>query len=503
MAQPMLTPGIRLKGRYVVEFLIATGGYASVYRVTDAVYGVTRAMKEVVDPDEGIRRQFTLEADFLNKLNHPNIPRGYDHFEEHGRAYLIMDYVEGQDLEQLLASTIRATNQPLDEAQVLRWLLPICDALDAMHRQPVPIIHRDIKPANIKLTATGIPILIDFGLAKHFVPGPTNQAAQGITPGFAPPEQYLAQGKTDARSDIYSVGATMYTLLTGQEPPEAPSRLLAQSGKAGSPMTPARMLNPRISATTARIIDKAMDVGAELRFQSARAMQEELRRALEHIEYGRPYVATGESTQPLTPDINPDVLHANGNGYRRKGAALPGGQSGSTAAAVLTPPAAFAVPEKSPPTAPKPAPMVEKVWFNLGGPRLKGLGKAGLYLSAAEIYCGLLIAAAIAGVVGTRGFTQPPNSWTIGAGVLWLAIIITLTVLVIRVWEKPIARRGKISGVRRGFQGLLLFGLWGGMNVAAFMYYNTLTAEIGLISLGLLALANILNGLLSVANVLA
>lgn len=508
MAQPMLNPGIRLKGRYIVEALIATGGYATVYKVIDSRYGFPRAMKEVIDPDTGIRHQFWLEATFLANLNHPNIPRGHDHFEEHGRAYLIMDYVEGQDLEQVLAARMRITGMPLDEVQVIRWLLPVCEALETMHSQPIPIIHRDIKPANIKLTAAGVPILIDFGLAKQFVQGPTNQAAQGITPGFAPPEQYLAAGKTDARTDIYGIGATMYTLLTGQEPTEAPNRMLAQSGKSGEGLPPARMLNPKISSMTARIIEKAMDIGAEQRHQTASELKDALMTALAQLEYGRPFIALGESTAPLAPGPGPLMTPVGPNAslYQKKSrgasavpvpAAAPGATAHGAAIAISAPAEILAPHAQQRPAA------EEKLWFNLGGPILKGMGKAGLVLSAIEIYWGLFCAAALTAVVGTDGLRNAPSAVTLGVGAVWVIVVVALTGLLVRAVDRPIARRGHISGLRRGFQGLLLLALWVGMNVAAGMFLNLLSPEIGLVGLGLLALASILNGLLSVANVLA
>ena len=103
-----------------------------------------------------------------------------------------------------------------------------------MHKLKVPVIHRDIKPANIKITPDVMPILIDFGLAKLHQKGPTMTAAQGVSPGFAPPEQYMAKGRTDARTDVYGLGATLYACLTGKDPPEAPGRLMAQTGAGGA-----------------------------------------------------------------------------------------------------------------------------------------------------------------------------------------------------------------------------------------------------------------------------
>jgi serine/threonine protein kinase len=531
VAQPGLTAGLFLQGRYRVEYLIATGGYACVYRVTDMQVEQPRALKEVVDPDLGIREQFLLEAQLLMRSRHPNIPRGYDHFETNHRAYLVMDYVEGHDLEQMLATSLAQRKRPVDEGQVLRWLLPICDALHEMHTQPVPIIHRDIKPANIKLNGQGVPILIDFGLAKLSLPGPTNQAAQGVTPGYAPPEQYLAQGKTDPRTDIYGMGATMYTLLTGREPPEAPNRLLTKSGHTGEPMVPARLLNPLISAPTANIIDKAMSIGTSQRHQSARELQNDLAAALRRLEYGRPPVAGGVQTGPLASS-------SYGATQRRPAVQLSTADPAPPAIAEqpTMPPSAFmdqptmpplayqvqvppvpphtslpprgaAAPTRAMSPAPPTVPVAKaldapRVWFNLGGPLVQKTGKVGLVLAAVELYWGLLCAAALGGALGTSGFSHAPSLAVILAGVGWLIVVIWLTALIVRAIDRPIARRGRLSTPRRWLQGLSLGFVWLAMNAAAFLALNNVAPTTGLLGLGFLGLASILTGLLSVANVL-
>ena len=493
MVQPALGIGAHLANRYRVDYLIASGGYASVYRVTDLQVALALAAKEVVDPDPGIREQFALEAQLLMNSHHPNIPRGYAHFEESGRAYLIMDFVEGQDLEQMLSNSLAQRGRPIEEPQALRWLLPICDVLHEMHTQIVPVIHRDIKPANIKLTAKGMPILIDFGLAKLGLPGPTNQAAQGVTPGYAPPEQYLALGKTDPRSDIYSMGATLYTLLTGREPPESPNRLLSKSGHTGEPMVPARLLNPSISSNTAHIIDKAMSVSPSDRHQSAYELHEEITFSLTTLEYGRMPDRVGTQTGPvrtMSAAPEPEDMTQHRTAIRPK-IDLP-----MVPTRILPPSTAKIAPAN---TRVLPTPT----WFNLGGPLIKWMGKAGLILSAVELYWGLLCTAALGGAVGTSGFTHPPSLPVIIAGVLWLGVVIALTALVVRAVDRPIARRGRLSDMRRWFQGFLLILLWIGINAAAFFSLGGVSPVAGLFGLGFLGLASILTGLLSVANVLA
>lgn len=297
-----LAPGTVLTKRYRIEALIGSGGYASVYRATDMTFGYERAIKEVSDPDQGVRTQFRLEAELLINSKHPNIPHGYHLVEDMGRLFLVMDYVRGKDLEELLNESLTQKGRPLEEAQVLRWAIDICGALDEMHNLRVPVIHRDIKPANIKITPDGVPILIDFGLAKLQQKGPTMTAAQGVSPGFAPPEQYMAKGRTDPRSDIYGLGATLYACLTGKDPPEAPGRLLAQTGAGGTHgmfLQPPRRLNSRVSEETDHIIVKSLELSPNNRQQSAHQMREELAVALQKLTG-----FFGDVTQAMGPVCN-------------------------------------------------------------------------------------------------------------------------------------------------------------------------------------------------------
>jgi serine/threonine protein kinase len=285
-SQTTLSPGTVISKRYRIERLIGSGGYASVYRATDLTLGYERAIKEVADPDPAVRTQFRLEAELLINSKHPNIPHGYHLIEDMGRLFLIMDYINGKDLEELLNESLTQRQRALDEAQVLTWAIDICDALDKMHNLKVPVIHRDIKPANIKITPDNQPILIDFGLAKLQQKGATLTAAQGVSPGFAPPEQYMAKGRTDPRTDIYGLGATLYACLTGKDPPEAPGRLLAQTGAGGSAgmqLVPSRKLNPHISEATDRLIVRALELSPNHRQQSAHELQVEMQGALARL----------------------------------------------------------------------------------------------------------------------------------------------------------------------------------------------------------------------------
>lgn len=268
---PALAPGTMLAGRYLIQGYIGGGGFGHIYKAQDRVLGYRRAIKEAFFRDPMTQRQFRLEAEFILNARHPHLVRGYAVFEQAGRFYLVMDYVDGHTLEEIAIQHIRRTNLPLAEAQVLDWILPICDAVYTLHTQPAPIIHRDVKPANIKLTRQGLPVLIDLGLAKLYTQGTqTIGAALAFTPGYAPPEQYQASGATDQRTDVYGLGATLFYLLTGYQPTEAPARLSAQA------LPSLCALNPTLSTTTEQIVLKAMSLDPAERQQDAHTLMREL-----------------------------------------------------------------------------------------------------------------------------------------------------------------------------------------------------------------------------------
>jgi hypothetical protein len=264
-----------LRSRYRIEAYIGGGGFAHIYRARDLNMGYTRAIKEAFYRDAATQRQFEVEAEILINAVHPNLVRAYTYFEQGTRLYLVMDYVEGQTLEDIAIEYIRRTQRALPEAQVLDWMISICEAAQALHAQPVPIIHRDIKPANIKLSRQGnIPVLMDLGLAKLYFRGShTIGAALAFTPGYAPPEQYQAQGMTDQRTDVYGLGATLYFLLTGYQPVEAPARLSSRA--LPSPRSLNLLLSDEAEAATLR----AMTLDPTYRQPSADRLGMELRAA--------------------------------------------------------------------------------------------------------------------------------------------------------------------------------------------------------------------------------
>jgi len=254
-----LTIGTYLHTRYRIDALLGQGGFGAVYRAWDTNLQKSCAVKENLDISETAQRQFTREASILANINHANLPRVTDHFTLSGQGqYLVMDFVEGEDL-----ATRQAKFGPaLPEEDVRIWLAQVCDALSYLHSQNPPIIHRDIKPANIRITPSGKVMLVDFGIAKVYNPTlKTTIGARAITPGFSPFEQY-GSSTTDARTDIYALGATAYALLTGHDLPESISRV------AGASLPAPHILNPSIRPETERAIMRALEVLPDKRYQT-------------------------------------------------------------------------------------------------------------------------------------------------------------------------------------------------------------------------------------------
>jgi serine/threonine protein kinase len=281
MLEP-LNPGTTLWSRYRIIQLVGQGGMGAIYQAEDTrLEGRLCALKEVI-PESGdseenleqIQAQFHREASTLARLDHPNLPKVSDYFLYNGRDYLVMDFVPGRDLRELVEEA-RGQGQFLTEEQVLIWAEQMCDALEYLHSQDPPVLHRDIKPANIKLTPAGTIKLVDFGLVKLMAPDDnrTVTVLQGRgTVQYTPLEQYGGDtGHTDARSDIYSLGATLYHLLTAQPPLEAKQRFL----KPGA-MPTIRELNPHITPQVEKAIAHAMAMHPDDRPSSIAEFRAEL-----------------------------------------------------------------------------------------------------------------------------------------------------------------------------------------------------------------------------------
>jgi serine/threonine protein kinase len=284
--QQGLAPGTVLRERYEILGLIGQGGMGAVYKATDRrLPGRICAVKETWPPP-GIsarslaqtREQFLREASTLARLDHPNLPKVSDYFalrsgdeSEHGvgRDYLVMDHVRGQDLQQVVQNAHREGHF-LDQAEVLGWMAQLCDALNYLHSQIPPVLHRDIKPANVKLTPDGRIKLVDFGLVKPLDPDDpttlTGLRGIGSLP-YTPIEQYAGElGHTDPRSDLYSLGATLYHLLTGSVPASAQDRFLDPEA-----LLLPRQANPAISLLVERAVLDALALHPKERPESVAA----------------------------------------------------------------------------------------------------------------------------------------------------------------------------------------------------------------------------------------
>lgn len=240
-----LKGGYLLRDRYIIRSIIGSGGMGSIYlaednRLSGRLCAVKQVRPDTTLPDktrDQSREQFYREASVLARLDHPNLPKVSDFFSENDSDYLVMDYVPGEDLKSLMIQARRKGDfVPIEE--ILMWTRQILDALDYLHQQDPPVIHRDIKPGNIKLTPSGLVKLVDFGLVKQMIPDEmTVTVIQGRgTALYTPLEQYGGDtGHTDPRSDIYSLGATLYHLTTNRPPAEAKSRFL-RPGMLRSPV---------------------------------------------------------------------------------------------------------------------------------------------------------------------------------------------------------------------------------------------------------------------------
>lgn len=284
-----LDPGATLHNRYRIINLLGQGGFGAVYKAWDVNLKTHCAVKENLDTSPQARQQFEREAQMLYNLRHSNLPKVSDYFVVAGQGqYLVMDYIEGEDLQQML----NKQGGPLPLGDVLKWIGEVCEALSYMHSRQPPIIHRDIKPANIKITPTGEAVLVDFGIAKEFDPGQhTLTGARAYTPGYASPEQQGGRG-TDAISDVYSLGATTYALLTGAVPPSATDVI----SEIVPPPEPVGRLNPDVPERVSRAIENAMQIPRSKRTSSVAAFKAALGDAKETVKVAPPPVPPVKTT---------------------------------------------------------------------------------------------------------------------------------------------------------------------------------------------------------------
>lgn len=286
----VLKPDTLLKDRYRMRAILGQGGMGAVYRALDENLGVEVAVKENLFTLEQYNRQFRREATIMATLRHPNLPRVFDHFEIEGQGqYLVMDYIEGEDLRQRMDRV-----GLIPEEEVIIIGAAMCDALQYLHTRQPPILHRDLKPGNIKISPNGDIYLVDFGLAKIMEGSrATTTGARAMTPGYSSPEQY-GTARTDARSDIYSLGATLYAALTGVIPEDGLARAMGQAD-----LTPVRKRNAEVSRRMARALEKSLAVNPEERYRSADEFKADL---LNASALSRRRVDAGELTIVPPPE---------------------------------------------------------------------------------------------------------------------------------------------------------------------------------------------------------
>ncbi|MGC9348899.1 MAG: serine/threonine-protein kinase [Anaerolineae bacterium] len=281
----LLEPQTTLKDRYSIAGPIGQGGMGAVYRAEDTLLaGRICAVKEIapdaeVNPEmlTQLQEQFRQEASVLARLDHPNLPKVSDYFTQDGREYLVMDYVPGHNLREIINDAI-SNNEFLEESQVLDWADQLCSALAYLHSQNPPVLHRDVKPSNIKLMPSGLLKLVDFGLVKLL----TNDEARTVTvvqgqgtAAYTPLEQYGGDdAHTDRRTDIYALGATLYHLLTGRPPAIARERFLRPDA-----LVAPRDINPHISPGVEQAILEALSLHPDQRPRSVDELRENLRQA--------------------------------------------------------------------------------------------------------------------------------------------------------------------------------------------------------------------------------
>ena len=265
-----VSPGSVLHNRYKITSIVAHGGMGRTYLAQDTNLANRECVvKEMLDQFTDLQeraeaiRGFQQEADILSRLRHDNIPQIYDRFSEGGKHYLVMEFVDGEDLDKIIESR----SAPLPEKQVIDWAIQLCKVLDYLHNRTPPIIYRDLKPSNIMLTRDGKIKLIDFGIARLLKKGKAKDTEALGTVGYSPLEQW-GKGQTDARSDIYALGATMHYLLTKKNPRDFPPFSFDQRLPRAS--------NPNISEGMEMIIMKAVEHDRSRRYQSARQLLHDL-----------------------------------------------------------------------------------------------------------------------------------------------------------------------------------------------------------------------------------
>ncbi len=289
--------------RYRVEKLLGKGGFGAVYLVRDRLTQEHQfALKELIEPSEHDYERLLFECETLKRLDHPALPRVYHVFEyaRLKRVYLLMEYVKGKNLEDLREEQPEF-RFPLKVA--LAIMTPIVEALSYLHSQNPPIVHRDIKPDNIIVPLDGgAAVLVDFGTAKEFIQDGTTTVFRHGSPGYAPIEQYSPGSRTNLRTDVYGLGATLYTLLTGVTPVDAIARLTAENGI--DPLKPAIDIVPDIPRSVSNALQCALSIYNYHRFSSVAQFWEALQSDSFELPESFAQPRLPETPLPATYEVN-------------------------------------------------------------------------------------------------------------------------------------------------------------------------------------------------------
>lgn len=306
----ILQQGTLVQNRYLVQKHIAHGGMGAVYKATDQKHNKTVALKQSLVKDPKLLKAFEREARILARLRHPVLPVVSNHFVDDNGQFLVMQYIPGDDLGTILERQAKKFLAANAIPWVLNWADQLLDALTYLHEsQDYPIIHRDIKPQNLKITAKGEIKLLDFGLAKSAADHTMRSAVKsvrGYSAQYAPIEQMQGTG-TEPCSDLYSLSATVYHLLTGIPPVDALERVAALLGGQKDPLRSAHEVNSLVPTSVSVVLQQAMEQEKDYRFASASAMRTALRMANQAKQTDQPKDDTGSSGMRTIVSAQDDV----------------------------------------------------------------------------------------------------------------------------------------------------------------------------------------------------
>ncbi|HEX8748586.1 MAG TPA: ankyrin repeat domain-containing protein, partial [Pyrinomonadaceae bacterium] len=309
----MLAIDTVLQNRYRIVRPLGHGGMGAVYEAVDERLSRTVALKKTLVETDELRRAFEREARLLANLRHQALPKVLDHFSEGSGLFLVMEFIPGDDLAVIL----ERRGGPLASAEVMGFADQILDALDYLHKLSPAVLHRDIKPANLKLISQNHIVLLDFGLAKGRAGRMTvaeNKSVHGYSPNYSPLEQMQGTG-TDERSDLYSLGATLYHLLTNVKPVDALSRATAIINGQADPLRPANKINQEVGPSLSAALMRAMALNIDHRPRSASEMRHDLHNMAPRAASTVPVMADDEATRvSLQPERNEISAQNKGRG---------------------------------------------------------------------------------------------------------------------------------------------------------------------------------------------